>query len=116
MQNQTNVDGASIQSIVRRLESSCRGVSVWRIMTPDGKGYVDEFSRDGSCFPDQEAREHLKKQQAKGYMIDHYVLETQRRDNRDRLIEEAAKEIKRLAKRVAELESHLATTIEMKTN
>jgi len=65
-------------------------------MTPDGSGYKVEFSRADSIFPDKEAQEYLEKQQARGYMLGHYVKATRRRDQRDRLIEEAINEIKRL--------------------
>ncbi len=108
----TNADG---ECIVARLKKSSVGVPVWRIMSPDGKGYLDEFSRDGCVFPDVEARDYLFKQQEKGRMIGCYVLEATRKDHRDRLIQEAVLEIERLQKRVRQLESHLQDTIDMKT-
>jgi hypothetical protein len=115
MSKPENVSEASMEPIVRRLEIASRGVSVWRIMTPDGKGIVDQFSEQDCVWPAHEARDYLKQQQAKGYMHGHFVAEARYRDHRDRLMHEAAEEIKRLELRVSELESHLATTIEMKT-
>lgn len=105
MSKSENVSEASMEPIVRRLEIAARGVSVWRIMTPDGKGMVDQFSEQDCIWPAHEARDYLKQQQAKGYMKGHFVEEARYRDHRDRLMLEASDEIKRLESRIAELES-----------
>lgn len=104
-----------LDAVVQRLEQASRGLQVWRVMTPDEKSYVLQLDRSDAAFPDLACRQWLEEEQSKGRCIGYVVKESVRVSQEDRLMREAASLIKSLRRRVEELESHLATTIEMKT-
>lgn len=99
------------ETLLERLKSESNGESVWRVMTPDGKAYVVEFSHSDSAMPASEATNWLKEQHSKGNYAGHYVERTVRLDGKDRLIREAIAEIVRLRK----LEQAYQESIQMRT-
>lgn len=99
------------ESLLDRLKAASVGEAVWRVMTPDGKAYVLEFSFSDSAMPASEATNWLKEQNSKGNYAGYYVDRATRYDSRDRLIHEAIFEITRLRK----LEQGYQELIEMRT-
>lgn len=98
-------------SLLDRLKAASVGEAVWRVMTPDEKAYVLEFSFSDSAMPESEAKNWLKDQNSKGIYAGYFVMKTTRYDAKDRLIKESIKEIKRLRK----VEEHYRESIQMRT-
>lgn len=92
-----------MSDLVERLKSASVGVVVWRIMSPDGKSYIDEMTYDVSGEPEMVMWDWLRYQQRKGNYVGFYVEKVVRYDSKDRLMQEAAAEIERLRQRVADL-------------
>ena len=99
------------EDLLDRLKAASNGDSVWRIMTPDGKSYIDEMGYDISGMPEKVMRDWLAYQQRKGNYSGYYVQLTTRYDSKDRLIREAISEIVRLRK----LEQGYQESIQMRT-
>ncbi len=76
-------------------------------MTPDAKGYCDRFDKQDHPVPEQAAREHLAKQQLKGFMKGHFVMVRLVQSPKDKLMTEAADRLSRANARIEELEKAL---------
>ena len=92
--------------LVERLKAASAGVAVWRIMSPDGKLYIDEMGDERVMW------DWLRYQQRKGNYEGFYVDKTTRYDSKDRLMQEAAAEIERLRQRIADLGRKIGESVE----